>query len=186
MQQAGGLTINSPIYSLTAHHAPVQVLDVEMARFFLLLSHFAQLTLLTKKSMDPDESGVQPLQTSSYPPPALVIQYQHTDIESKLPNTLDRDHESRYSDKMQPVIDVASPASSIFTVPPGKHKSEEQPSTRPSTPTDSNSNAMVLSSPVNSFSQIPTPPPKRRVFFGPRSGCDKCRLGVKGHFIHSE
>jgi len=162
VQQAGGLTINSP--SLTDHHSPVsmQVLDVEM-------------------SMDPDESGVQPLQTFSYPPPALVSQHQHTDIESKLPNTLDRHHEKRYSDKMQ----LASP---IFTIPPDKHKNEEQPSTRPSTPIDSSSNAMVLSSPVASFSfsQVPSSPTKRRIFFGPRTGCEKCRLGVKGHFIHSE
>ena len=182
MQQAGGLTINSPIFSLTA---PVQVLDVEMARYFLLLMQSAQLILLTKKSMDSDESGVQPLQTSSNPPPVLASQRQHTDVEPKLPNTLDRHHERRYSDKMQPVFDAASP---IFTVPPDKHKSEEQPSTRPSTPTDSSSNAMVLSSPIASFSssQIQSPPAKRRVYFGPRTGCEKCRLGVKGHFIHSE
>lgn len=166
VQQAGGLSINSPIFSLTAHHTPVQVLDVEM-------------------SMDPDESGVQPLQTSSYLPPALVSQHQHTDIESQLPNALDRNYERRYPEKMQPTFDVASPTPIIFTVPPNKHKSEE-PHTRPSTPTDSNSNAMVLSSPVTSFSQIPSPAAKRRVFFGPRTGCEKCRLGVKGHFIHSE
>jgi len=162
VQQAGGLTINSPpIFSLTPHHSPVQFLDVEM-------------------SMDPDESGIQPVQTCSYPPPALVSQHQHTDIESQLPNTLD----GRYFEKIQPVSDVASPKPIIFTVPPNKQ--EQQSLTRPSTPTDSSSNAMVLSSPVTSFSQIPSPPAKRRVFFGPRTGCEKCRLGVKGHFIHSE
>jgi len=146
VQQAGGLSINSPIFSLTAHHTPVQVLDVEM-------------------SMDPDESGVQPLQTPLYPLPALVSQHHHTDIESQLPNTLDRHYERRYSEKMQPVFDIAPP------IPSNKHKSEEQqPSTRPSTPTSSSSNAMVLSSPVTSFSQIPSPAAKRRVFFGPRTG----------------
>ena len=134
-----------------------------------------------QKSMDPDESGVQPHQSSSYTPPALVSQHQHTDIESKLTDTLDRP----YSDKMQPVFQVALP---IFHVPSDNHKSEEQPSTRPSTPTDLSSNEMALSSPVASFSfsQIPSLPTKRRVFFGPRTGCEKCRLGVKGHFIHSE
>ena len=136
--------------------------------------------------MDPDESGVQLLQTSSYSTPALVFQHQHTDIESQLPNTLDRHYEKQYSEKMQPVSDLASPTP-IFTVPSNKHKSEEQhPSTRPSTPTDSSSNAMVSSSPVTSFSQVSSPTAKRRVFFGPRTGCEKCRLGVKGHFIHSE
>jgi len=159
VQQAGELTINSPIVSLTVHHSPV---DVEM-------------------STDPDESGAQPLQTS-YPLPALVSQHQHTEIESQLPNSLDRHYERRYSEKMQPVFDTM-----VSPILPNKHTSEEQePSTRPSTPTDSSSNAMVLSSPVASFSQIPSSPAKRRVFFGPRTGCEKCRLGVKGHFIHSE
>ena len=177
MQQAGGLTINSPpIFSLTAHHSPVQVLpgDVEMARYFSL-ALTRTTNALNQKSTDPDEA----LQTPSNPSPAQLSQHQHTDIESKHPNTLER----RYSDKMQPVFDVASP---IFTVPTDKHKSDEQTSTRPSTLTDSSSNAMVLSSPVSSFSQIPSSPAKRRVFFGPRTGCEKCRLGVKGHFIHSE
>jgi hypothetical protein len=132
--------------------------------------------------MDPDESGVQPLQVSSYLPPALVSQHPHTDIESQLPNALDRHYERRCP---QPTFDVVSPAPIIFTVPPNKLKSEER-HTRPSTPTDSSSNEMVLSSPVTSFSQIQSPPAKRRVFFGPRTGCEKCRLGVKGHFIHSE
>ena len=137
--------------------------------------------------MDPDESAVPPLQISSYLPTALVFQHQHTDIESQLPNILDRHYERRYSEKMQPVFDVVSPTPIIFTVPTNKNESEEQRhSTRPSTPTDSSPNAMVSSSPVTSFSQIPSSSTKRRVFFGPRTGCEKCRLGVKGHFIHSE
>lgn len=156
VQQAGGLTINGPIFPLTANHSSLQVPDVEM-------------------SVDPDESGVLLPRTSSNLPPPVVPQHQHT----QLPNILD----FRYSGKMQPVFDVVSPTP-IFTVPLSKNESAEQhPSTQPSTPIDSSPNAMVLSSPVTSFSP---PSIKRRVFFGPRIGCEKCRLGVKGHFIHSE
>ena len=179
-------------WRLIAPYFPWQLITLQckfwMLKWRVIFSCFHSTTnTLNQKSMDPDESGIQPLQTSSYPPPALVSQHHDTDIESQLSNTLDRHYERRYSEKMQPVFDVASPTPIIFTAPPNKHKSEEQhPSTRPSTPTDSSSNAMVLSSPVISFSQAPPSPVKRRVFFGPRTGCEKCRLGVKGHFIHSE
>jgi len=156
VQQAGGLTINSPIFSLTANHSSLQVPDVEM-------------------SVDPDESGVSLPRTLA---PPLVSQHQHT----QPPNILD----PRYSGKMQPVSDVVSPTP-ISTVPLSKNESEERhPSIQASTPIDSSPDAMVLSSPVTSFSQISSPSIKRRVFFGPRIGCEKCRLGVKGHFIHSE
>jgi len=158
VQQAGGLTINSPIFSLTAHcRTPVQALDVEM-------------------SIDPGPSGVQPLQTPLHPTP--TPQHQHTLIES-----------DTHSETIQPLFDEVSPTPVMFTVtaPPDKHQSEEQhPSTRPSTPPDSSSNPMILSSPVASLSQIPSSSTKRRVFFGPRTGCEKCRLAVKGHFVHVE
>lgn len=162
VRQAEGLTVNSLIFPPTTHHFPVQ--DVEM-------------------SMEPDESAVQPLQTCSYPLPTPVPQHQHTVVESQLPNT---QCERRYSERIQPVFNAAIPTPNLFTVP-NKNQSEEQtPSTRPSTPPDSSPTTMVLSSPTTSFSQIPSSPIKRRVFFGPRTGCEKCKLGVKGHFIHSE
>lgn len=162
VQQAGGLTINSPIFPLTANHSPLQVPDVEM-------------------SVDHDESGVSLPQTSSNSSHSLVSQHQHTDIGTQLLNILD----PHYSGKIQPVFDVVSPTP--FTVPSTKNESEEQlPSIQPSTPIDSSSNAMMLCSPATAFSQITSPSIKRRVFFGPRIGCEKCRLGVKGHFIHPE
>ncbi|KAF8803498.1 hypothetical protein BYT27DRAFT_6726717 [Phlegmacium glaucopus] len=167
VQQAGGLTINSTIYPPVTHHFPVQAPDVEMF-------------------MEPDESGLQPLQPSSCPPPTPVSPpHQHIIIESQLPNTLRR---QRYSERIHPPINVLPPTPITFTTPPNKHQSEEQqhPSTRPSTPPNSSPTAMVISSPSTSFSQIPSSSTKRRVFFGPRTGCEKCKLGVKGHFIHSE
>ena len=35
-----------------------------------------------------------------------------------------------------------------------------------------------------SMSWSPASPSKRRVSMGPRADCDKCRLGVKGHWMH--
>lgn len=45
--------------------------------------------------------------------------------------------------------------------------------------------APMVISPTSSFSQLISPT-KRRVVFGPRANCDKCRLGIPGHFIHYE
>lgn len=43
----------------------------------------------------------------------------------------------------------------------------------------------MVQSPSSSFSLFASPS-KRRVAFGPRANCEKCRLGVPGHFIHYE
>ena len=129
--------------------------------------------------MDPGPSGVQLLQTPLHPTPTL--QHRRTVIES-----------DTHSETIQPLFNVSpTPVMFTVTVPQDKHHSEEQseeqhPSTRPSTPSDSSPNSMILSSPVASPSQIPSSPTKRRVFFGPRTGCEKCRLAVKGHFVHVE
>ncbi|CAA7265432.1 unnamed protein product [Cyclocybe aegerita] len=72
--------------------------------------------------------------------------------------------------------------------------SETRPSTPP--PSDSSPTPMAIS-PTISFAQIssasmsmsmsPATPTaaKRRVMFGPRTGCEKCRMGIK-HFTHYE
>ncbi|KAJ3500863.1 hypothetical protein NLJ89_g9601 [Agrocybe chaxingu] len=70
--------------------------------------------------------------------------------------------------------------------------------TRPSTPPPSGSSPTPMAiSPTVSFAQIssasmgmsmsPATPTaaKRRVMFGPRTGCEKCRMGIK-HFTHYE
>ncbi|KAJ6546538.1 hypothetical protein DFH09DRAFT_927299 [Mycena vulgaris] len=55
--------------------------------------------------------------------------------------------------------------------------------TRPSTPVRDNSSAMSIS-PTTSYAVLGSPAGKRRFMMGPRANCEKCRLGVKGHWVH--
>lgn len=54
---------------------------------------------------------------------------------------------------------------------------------QPSTPPPSSPIPMAIS-PTASLTQIGSS--RRRVAFGPRANCDKCRLGAPGHFTHYE
>ena len=66
----------------------------------------------------------------------------------------------------------------------GRNSSEQVYSTpRPSTPPPASPVPMAIS-PTISAAQIGSP--RRRVVFGPRANCDKCRLGAPGHFAHYE
>ncbi|KAF9053533.1 hypothetical protein BDZ89DRAFT_1056124 [Hymenopellis radicata] len=51
---------------------------------------------------------------------------------------------------------------------------------RPMTPLRESSMSMIPDSPTNVFAS----PRKQRFTMGPRSDCEKCRLGVKGHYSH--
>lgn len=57
------------------------------------------------------------------------------------------------------------------------------PPTRPSSPA-SNSSMMVLS-PLPSYLNVAASPRRQQRFtMGPRADCEKCRLGIKGHWVH--
>jgi len=53
-----------------------------------------------------------------------------------------------------------------------------------STPPPPPSPAPMSISPESSFAQLPQSQRKPRFTMGPRSDCEKCRLGVKGHWMH--
>lgn len=53
-----------------------------------------------------------------------------------------------------------------------------------STPPPPPSPAPMSISPESSFVQLPQSQRKPRFTMGPRSDCEKCRLGVKGHWMH--
>ncbi|KAF9036667.1 hypothetical protein BJ165DRAFT_1408753 [Panaeolus papilionaceus] len=66
---------------------------------------------------------------------------------------------------------------------------------RPSSAATANvmSPAPMMVSPKMSFTQpslmsglTPATPSKKRLIMGPKAGCEKCRLGVKGHYMHYE
>jgi hypothetical protein len=83
-----------------------------------------------------------------------------------------------------PTVNVHPPT----PVPPtGPYFDSEPPylTTRPSSPA-SNSSMMVLS-PVPSYANLAPSSPRRqqqRFTMGPRADCEKCRLGIKGHWVH--
>lgn len=77
-----------------------------------------------------------------------------------------------------PTINVLPPT----PIPPPRSGSYHI--TRPSTPTDSSPMAMALS-PAPSFTCVTSPRKQQQRFtMGPRADCEKCRLGVKGHWVH--
>jgi hypothetical protein len=75
-----------------------------------------------------------------------------------------------------PPTPIPPPRSSYVDAEPGF-----TPPTRPVTPV---SNCpMAMSSPTASFLNTNSPR-KQRFTMGPRTDCEKCRLGVKGHWVH--
>lgn len=88
---------------------------------------------------------------------------------------------------------TAQPYPSINVLPPTPEVLFAVPTalavTHPSTPVSddpmSASTSMNIS-PVSSFSRLcpPSPSKKPRLTMGPRADCEKCRLGVKGHWMH--
>jgi hypothetical protein len=65
----------------------------------------------------------------------------------------------------------------------GRNPTQQVSVPHPSTPPPSSPVLMAIS-PTTSLSQIGSS--RRRVVFGPRANCDKCRLGAPGHFTHYE
>jgi len=65
----------------------------------------------------------------------------------------------------------------------GRNLSQRVSVPQPSTPPPSSPIPMAIS-PTASLTQIGSS--RRRVAFGPRANCDKCRLGAPGHFTHYE
>ena len=65
----------------------------------------------------------------------------------------------------------------------GRDSSQQISVPQPSTPPPSSPVLMAIS-PTTSMTQIGSS--RRRVVFGPRANCDKCRLGASGHFAHYE
>jgi len=118
-------------------------------------------------------------------PPALVCQTPHR----HQPGTCLADRS--FANVNTPLINVV-PATSInqpeapegHTSSVGRNSSEQDYSApQSSTPPPSSAIPMAIS-PTTSFVQITSS--RRRVMFGPRANCDKCRLGVPGHFAHYE
>ncbi|KAF8911070.1 hypothetical protein CPB84DRAFT_1842324 [Gymnopilus junonius] len=197
VQQAGGLRIDSPLYPPSESYAtPPPDGDVDMA-------------------MDSDEHGtnesdnleLEPVQMESsvtphFPQSHLPIPQEIQQHQPGPPSTPRHSYATRYSERMQAsaIINVV-PATPLNSQQYVHHPPEAQgvgainpnpglvfSASLPSTPPPPGPIPMAIS-PTNTFAQLAPPSSqrtaKRRVVFGPRANCEKCRLGEK-HFIHYE
>lgn len=94
-------------------------------------------------------------------------------------------HDQPYQRKALPGANpIVGP--SINVVPPTPMEqpaTQEYPHTRVAFALSSSVSPQAT--PMLSSPKLPTPK-KQRFMMGPRADCEKCRLGVKGHFVHLE
>lgn len=173
VQQAGGLSIDSPIPS-DLENPFVGGEDVDM-----MDSEDSSVNELPGRTQTSHFSNTGPSQQAQQQP-VLVPQTSHPS-----------EHGTRLTDGLfANVGSNAVPAAPIhapqlpedpagFGRTPGQRVSVPPPSILPPSSPD-----LMAISPTTSFTQ--TGSSRRRVVFGPRANCDKCRLGAPGHFIHYE
>lgn len=137
-------------------------------------------------SLDPQFSGETYPQQSQQSQGALHLQHRHP-------------YATRLSERLQatpaPAINVV-PATPVRENHPSHQFLDHGAASVPATSSLPRSMSVsesatryppisMVQSPSSSFSQLASSS-KRRVAFGPRANCEKCRLGVPGHFIHYE
>uniref|UniRef100_A0A8H7Y512 Uncharacterized protein n=1 Tax=Psilocybe cubensis TaxID=181762 RepID=A0A8H7Y512_PSICU len=196
VQQTGGLSIDSPLYAASDHdnsfasRSGQNIGDVDM----VMDSEESNENVHT----DLEKPQLSPLHIVSYPlsKPEQHIQDQHPSQQG--PSSSPRhQYSTRYAERVfgptvPPLINVV-PATPISVQHPSQHRVDSSDNSsglmfslsQPSTPPPSDIAPMSVS-PAASFAQLGSVmSPKRRVVFGPRSNCEKCRAGER-HFIHYE
>ncbi|PPQ70289.1 hypothetical protein CVT24_000852 [Panaeolus cyanescens] len=188
--QAGGLSIDSPLNPSTPSFIPSpqnDSEDVDMA-----IDDEAESTS-TNSYFDTNPAGNAQFQPS-------------VPTSSEIPFTPHRLGASTFSSSQTPItfprlgpsINVLPPTP-VIGLPQG-HASNQQshsfatpPRPPPADALEGMSPAPMMVSPKMSFAQpisisspAPSTPSKKRLIMGPKAGCEKCRLGVKGHYMHYE
>ncbi|EAU88223.1 hypothetical protein CC1G_03895 [Coprinopsis cinerea okayama7 len=166
VKQAGGLSIDSPMFrqSVSANSSYEHLGasgDVDMA-------------------MDTEDSAVQshanPLpvstSTSSLSHSGASGLSHRSDIPStphkELPHALSKPH----------------PQINVVPATPSLHHTQSSGMAQRSFSGSPEMTPMALS-PAQTFNQLLSPStPRRKVTMGPRADCEKCRMGVKGHWMH--
>ncbi|TFK27401.1 hypothetical protein FA15DRAFT_685924 [Coprinopsis marcescibilis] len=157
VKQAGGLSIESPMFhgSRSANSSSENV------------AHTADVDMVMDLEECEGTSANATASSSRNLPPTLP----HRDSSSSLKSHLSR---------VYPQINVV-PATPVLAL---QTTSGNQPSTNQA---QSAQMSPMNLSPVQSFSNYganPQTQTRRRVTMGPRADCEKCRLGVKGHWMH--
>ncbi|KAJ6496540.1 hypothetical protein C8R47DRAFT_1114483 [Mycena vitilis] len=167
VQQAGGLTIDSPLFPSKSASVP----------------EFASAVDDEGMLVDADEDlsirrpYLPPLQTESGALPGFS---SASDPRQPQGQQLDLSSGSCYNASGATLTggSLFPPAINILPATP-----DLLSRTRPSTPVHESSSAMNIS-PTTSYAILGSPSTKRRFMMGPRANCEKCRLGVKGHSVH--
>jgi len=196
VQQAGGLRIDSPVYPPSEPITTPPLEDVDMAMDSE--EHAPQAS---------DNVDLEPVQMDSS---SSYSHSHHQDIQQDqggVPSAPRHSYPTRYAERMQasanpPHINVAlatpvngqlhphypPQAQGVLNPPSAPGTGFVFSALRSSIPPPSSPVPMAIS-PTSSFAQLAPPSSprttKRRVVFGPRANCEKCRLGEK-HFIHYE
>jgi len=163
VQQAGGLSIDSPMFG-SANPSRENLVaggDFDMA-------------------MDMEEPSQRPLTRGTSGPFLQVSSASPKALRATLA-------------RLQPQINVtpATPPIDPFSHPILAHQPHPQQPSRPFSAASSERMTPMSLSPIQTADHIPAPagiqsprPTKPRFTMGPRSDCEKCRLGVKGHWAH--
>ncbi|KJA27490.1 hypothetical protein HYPSUDRAFT_198236 [Hypholoma sublateritium FD-334 SS-4] len=206
VQRAGGLSIDSPIYTPGEHHNNFllqadegslggaeaegdvdMIMDSEdLSRMGDMQERARQAVPFHTLSLDPQFTGESYPQQAQQNQGELHVQSSHS-------------HAMRLSERLQstltPAINVV-PATPVRETHPSHHfldhglanihASGSLPRSMSGLGrTTHYATVSMVQSSSSSFSQFAASS-KRRVAFGPRANCEKCRLGVPGHFIHYE
>lgn len=103
--------------------------------------------------------------------PAHEVQYHEHPFTPPSNNALQQ--------QLYPSINIvpATPAT------PVRHQNPFGSMSKPSSP--SSPSMTMCISPGQSYAHVPMSPTRRQRFtMGPRADCEKCRLGIKGHWMH--
>jgi hypothetical protein len=188
VQQAGVLSIDSPLFRSTSAAPEVASPDEGMVRRWTIFwsRQIDALQLVDEDATTSRRPYLAPLRTQSDTlmqpgfapaPPPLHAQAQQP---------LNHPSGSGYN----ATTPIHTGSGALF--PPDINILPATPDllsrTRPSTPVhadrDNYSSAMSIS-PTNSYAVLGSPASKKQRFMmGPRANCEKCRLGVKGHWVH--
>ncbi|KAJ7470618.1 hypothetical protein FB451DRAFT_1254312 [Mycena latifolia] len=171
VQQAGGLSIDSPLFPSMNPAVP----ELASGDEGMLVDAEEDVPGISRRPYLP------PLRTQSdafMQPGFSSVSGSHVHMEEQ---PLNPPSGSNYntSETTPPAGSLFLPAINILPATP-----DLLSRTRPSTPVrDLNSTAMNIS-PTTSYAVLGSPSSKKRFMMGPRANCEKCRMGVKGHWVH--
>ncbi|KAH6919028.1 hypothetical protein BKA70DRAFT_1249058 [Coprinopsis sp. MPI-PUGE-AT-0042] len=172
--QAGVLSIDSPMHTSGASRSS--------ASSSLENLHHSNPLDDVDMAMDTEEQTLQPTQNPSASSSSMSVSgdansLAHHPAASTSCTSL---HAGILNPHPQINIHPATPTPSLTSTRPSSRASIH----RHPTPEPQPSESPMALSPAQSFTQLLTTPRRARFTMGPRADCEKCRLGVKGHWMH--